>query len=134
MSIEANKQTARQFIECFNANDVAGALALMTDDATWWIAGKPELLPAAGTYDKAKAAQLLHNLVSQLPNGFTMTVKSLIAEADRVAVEAESYGALRNGRIYNQQYHFLLTVRDGKVSAVKEYLDTQHVYAVWFQQ
>lgn len=133
MSIEANKQTARRFIECFNTNDVAGALEMMTDDATWWIAGKPEHLPAAGTYDKPKAAQLLRNLISQLSNGMTMTVKSLIAEGDRVAIEAESYGELRNGRVYHQQYHFLLTVRDGKISGIKEYLDTQHVYAVWFQ-
>jgi uncharacterized protein len=134
MSIEKNKQLAREFFDRFTSNDVAGALAIMTDDATWWIAGKPDQLPAAGLHSKEQIARLFYNMVGQLPNGLKMTIKSLIAEGDEVAMEVESYGELRNGRIYNQQYHFLVTTRDGKISAVREYLDTQHVFATWFQQ
>lgn len=134
MSIEQNKKTASEFFALFSAGDVAGALGLMTDDATWWIAGKPEQLPAAGTHSKEQMARLFQNMVGQLPNGIKMTVKSAIAEGDKVALEAESYGELRNGRVYNQEYHFLLTIRDGRISSVREYLDTQHVFATWFQQ
>ena len=134
MSIEENKRLARQFIDHLTVNDIAGALDLMADDATWWIAGKPDQLPAAGVYDKKRIARLLYNMVGQLPNGLKMIVKNLVAEGDKVAMEVESYGALQNGLIYNQQYHFLLTVRDGKIDSIKEYLDTQHVYATWFQQ
>ena len=61
-----------------------------------------------------------------------MTVKGTIAEGERVAMEAESYGELTNGRVYNQHYHFVFEFRDGKISAVREYLDTQHAHAVWF--
>src|SRR6185295_18541826 len=107
---------------------------MMIDDATWWIAGKPDQLPVAGVYGKEKITRLLHNMVAQLPNGLKMKVTGLVAESDKVAMEAESHGELKNGRFYNQQYHFLLTVCDGRISAVKEYLDTQHVHAVWFQQ
>jgi ketosteroid isomerase-like protein len=133
MSIEQNKKLAREFFDRFSANDVAGALDIMTDDATWWIAGKPEQLPAAGSHSKQQIARLFYNMVGQLPNGLEMTVKTLIAEDDKVALEVESYGELRNGRVYSQEYHFLVTVRDGKISTVKEYLDTQHVLATWFQ-
>jgi ketosteroid isomerase-like protein len=134
MSIEQNKKVASDFFSCFDSNDVAGALRAMTDDATWWIAGKPEQQPAAGLYDKEKIAGLLKNMGGQLTNGLRMTVKSLIAEGDKVALEVGSYGELRNGRVYNQEYHFLLTIREGKISSVREYLDTQHVYATWFQR
>jgi uncharacterized protein len=134
MSVEENKHLARQFIDRFTANDIAGALNLMTDDATWWIAGKPDQLPASGVYSKEKIARLLYFMAGQIPDGLKMTVKSLIAEGDKVAMEAESYGELQNGRVYNQEYHFLLTISDGRIKAVKEYLDTQHVYATWFQQ
>ena len=134
MSIEQNKKLASELFALFSANDVAGALDLMTDDVTWWIAGKPEQLPAAGVYSKEQIAGLLNNMVGQLPNGVKMTVKSLIAEGDKVALEVESYGELRNGRVYNQEYHFLMTIRDGRISAVREYLDTQHVFATWFQR
>jgi ketosteroid isomerase-like protein len=134
MSIEANKELAREFFDCFSANDIVGALAILADDVTWWIAGNPSQLPSAGVYNKERIARLFHNMASQLPNGLKMTVKGLIAEADKVAVEVESYGELQNGRVYNQEYHFLLTIREGKISAVREYLDTQHVYATWFQR
>lgn len=133
MSIEQNKKTASEFFDCLNTNNVARVLDMMADDATWWIAGKPEHLPAAGVYNKEKIARLFYNMGEQFKNGIKMTVKNLIAEGDKVALEAESYGELKNGRIYNQQYHFLMTIRDGKIIEVREYLDTQHVFAVWFQ-
>ena len=49
MNIEQNKKLAADFFARFSANDIAGALDLMTDDATWWIAGKPGQLPVAAT-------------------------------------------------------------------------------------
>ena len=33
---------------------------------------------------------------------------------------------LGNGRTYNNEYHFLIEIRDGKIAAVREYLDTMH--------
>ena len=133
MKTEDNKQLAAEFFARFNANDIAGALDAMTDDATWWIAGKPEQLPAAGVHRKDQIARLFHNMAGRLKNGLRMTVKSAIAEGDKVALEVESHGELHNGRIYSQEYHMLMTIRDGKVSAVREYLDTQHVFATWFE-
>ena len=133
MGIEQNKKLAAEFFDRFSANDVAGALDAMTSDATWWIAGKPGQSPVAGEHSKEKIARVLYNMVKQLKNGMKMTVKHSIAEGDKVALEVESYGELQNGRIYNQEYHFMMTIRDGKISAVREYLDTQHVLATWFQ-
>ena len=51
----------------------------------------------------------------------------MTAEDDRVAVEAESKAKLVNGTLYHNRYHFLFVVRDGRIHAVKEYLDTLHV-------
>lgn len=134
MSLEDNKKLAHEFFGRFSAGDLDGALASMTDDATWWIAGKPELMGAvAGLKTRKQIDRLLHGMIGQLKNGLKMTVKSMIAEGDKVAVEVESLGELQNGRTYNQEYHILLTIRDGKISEVREYLDTQHVFAVWVQ-
>jgi ketosteroid isomerase-like protein len=63
-----------------------------------------------------------------------MTVKSTVAEGDKVAVEAASHGQLRNGRVYEQEYHALMTIRNGQIAAVREYLDTDHVLAVWYRR
>lgn len=133
MDLEHNKMVASDFLDRFSANDVAGVLDALADDVAWRIVGKQELLSAAGVYDKERIARLFYGMLGQLKNGLQMTLKGAIAEGDKVAVEAESYGELQNGRIYNNTYHFLMTIRDGKISEVREYLDTQHVFATWFQ-
>ena len=133
MSIEHNKQLASEFFARFSAGDIAGALDMMADDATWWIAGKPGQLAAAGVHNKEQIARVFYRMASQLKNGLKMTLKNSIAEGDQVAIELESLGELQNGRVYNNEYHTLMTIRDGKISEVREYLDTQHVFATWFQ-
>ena len=133
MTSERNKQIAAELFARFNASDIPGVLGLMTDDATWRIPGKPELSPAAGTYDKERIGRLFRRMLAQLENGLKMTVSGSIGEGDHVAVEVESSGDLKNGRQYRQQYHFLITFRDGKIASVREYLDTQHAFEVWMR-
>lgn len=129
---ETPKAVAMRLFELFTAGDTAAVLDLMTEDATWWLPGKPGQLPVVGTRTKPQIAKLFHGMAAALEGPLKMTVKSAIAEGDRVALEVESLGQLRNGRTYNQEYHFLITVRDGKISAVREYLDTLHTQSVWF--
>ena len=133
MTMQRNKQVAADLFARFSASDIPGVLALMTDDVTWRIPGKPELSPAAGVYDKARLDRLFNRMLAQLNDGLKMTVSGSIAEGDHVAVEVESSGDLRNGRSYRQQYHFLITFRDGKICSVREYLDTHHAFDVWLR-
>lgn len=131
MTPEQNKQIVRAFFSRFTAGDIAGALALMTEDCTWLIPGKPERMATAGEYSKERIARLFHRMLGQLPGGLKMTVKSMIAEGDRVAAEVESAGDLKNGRRYRQQYHFAIGLAEGRIRSVREYLDTQHAHDVW---
>ena len=131
MTVDHNKALAREFFARFSASDLDGALAALTDDATWLIPGKRDRMPTAGLYTKERIARLFRSMLKQLKGGLRMTVLSAIAEGDRVTLEVESSGDLENGRLYRQQYHFLLEFRDGKISAVREYLDTQHAHDVW---
>ena len=130
MSTEQNKKVATELFARFTASDIAGVMATMIDDATWLIPGKPDLSPAAGLYTKEKISGLFHTMLKRLKTGLKMTVKSAIAEGDKVALEVESYGELTNGRVYNQHYHFLIEFRGGHICAVREYLDTQHAHSV----
>jgi hypothetical protein len=129
---EHNKRLTAEFFGRFTAGDIAGVLDAMTDDATWWMAGKPGLAPVAGLKTKAEMATVLERLTGRLRTSLTVTVKSMIAESNKVAVELESYGELRNGRTYNNEYHSVVTIRGEKISAVREYLDTHHVFATFF--
>jgi hypothetical protein len=133
MSLEDNKRVATEFFAHFATADVDGALGKLADDATWWIAGKPGPQSGGGLFTKEQMAKLFRRMLRQLEGGLAFTVKGAIAEGDQVALELESRGRLRNGRVYNNEYHILLTIRDGRIHRVREYLDTQHVYATWFQ-
>ena len=126
MSIEANKNLVLGFFEDFSASKAEAALARMADNATWWVAGRPEQFPLAGTKTKAQFTELLKGIGSAMPKGLKITPKGITAEGDRVALEAESYGEHANGKVYNNLYHFLIEVREGKIQAVREYLDTIH--------
>lgn len=134
MSSEHNKKLVVDLFSRFTAGDVPGVLALVDDAATWKIPGKPELTPSAGVYDKAKIGQLFNTMMGRLKGGLKMTVTGMIVEGERAAVEVISHGELKNGRVYDQEYHFLIEFREGRIVAVREYLDTQHAFAVWLQR
>jgi ketosteroid isomerase-like protein len=131
VNADHNRAIAQRFFELFSASDIDGALALMTDDATWRIPGKKELSPTAGLYTKERIARLFRRMLDALFAGLQMTVMSSLAEGERVALEVTSSGDLKNGRLYRQEYHFLMEFREGKICAVREYLDTQHAYEIW---
>ena len=130
MSAEENKNVVLSFFENFSAGKVDAALAMLADTATWWVAGSPEKFVLAGTKTKAQFTELLNGIGAAMPNGLRVTPKGLTVEGDRVAAEAESYGETATGKIYNNLYHFLFEVRDGKIQAVREYLDTMHAKEV----
>jgi ketosteroid isomerase-like protein len=133
MSAEDNKKVASELFSRFSASDIDGVMGLLTDDVTWRVPGKPELSPAAGIYDKNRLRRLFNRMLAQLDDGLKMTVTGSVAEGDRVAVEVESSGDLRNGRRYRQEYHFFMRFRDGKIAEVREYLDTHHAWDVWMR-
>ena len=129
----SNRAVAESFYRRFDANDIAGALDLMADDLSFWIAGKPGSSPTAGVHTKEEMAAIFRRMTRRLKDGLRMTVKHVTAEGERVALEVESYGELQDGRVYNQEYHALMTIRDGKIASVREYMDTQHVHDVWYR-
>lgn len=126
----ANKRLVNEFHEVFSTGDVDRILSYMAPEATWWVAGN---IPLSGTYDVDGMRELFSGVGGGVKGGaIKLTPKAMTAEGERVAVETESYAELNNGRIYNNDYHFLFIVRDGKIHQVKEYLDTIHTNEVFF--
>lgn len=127
MSLAANKQLVRDFLEHYAQARYDAALAMLAPDSRWWLPGHPEEFPAAGWIDKTTVERRLASNLKLLPNGLEIIIGDMTAEGDRVAVEAESKARLANGTLYHNRYHFLFVLRDGRIHAVKEYLDTLHV-------
>ncbi len=127
MSLETdNQRIVATFWEAFTRSDYDTALQLLDDrEFTWWILGDPKKFCLAGSRDKTQFKALLDGVSANAPGGIRMTPSGWTSQGDRVAMEAESY-ALISGKVYNNLYHFLHIVRDGKIRMVKEYLDTTH--------
>lgn len=132
MSTAKNKAVVARFCDLLTTGDLKGTLGLMTDDVTYWIIGRKDVIPSSGPHSKAGMERIFNAMYERMPTGMQFIAKSMIAEGDEVALEAESHGALANGRIYNNQYHIRFQLRDGKIAAAREYLDTQHVLATWY--
>jgi ketosteroid isomerase-like protein len=127
MSIEENKRIVLGFFENLSAGNGDAVMNTLGDSATWWVQGS---FPLSGTKNKKEFGALVGDLGSKIDGGLRLTPKGITAEGDRVAVEAESYAKMKNGKTYQNTYHFLFIVRDGKIQSVKEYLDTIHANAV----
>jgi uncharacterized protein len=123
MSAEDNKQLVLGFFESLNAGNASAIMSALADSATWWVAGN---FPLSGTKTKSQFGELMGQLGSKIDGAMRVTPIACTAEGDRVAVEAESHAKMKNGKTYQNKYHFLFVVRDGKISQVKEYLDTMH--------
>ncbi len=127
MSIEQDKKTAVEFLKASAAHDAAKVEAFLADDAIYWVGGKPHLFPAAGNQTKAQIVAYMAT-PSIFSEGLKLRVGEITAEGDRIAVEAESEGVTNKGRHYNNFYHYLFKFRDGRITLVKEYVDTQHAF------
>jgi uncharacterized protein len=129
MSVEENKKIAAAFFENLSSGNGAAVMNALADTATWWLAGN---FPQAGTKTKKEFAELVGSLGPKIDGPLTVKPTGVTAEGDRVAVEAESHAKMKNGKVYQNKYHFLLEIRDGKIQKVKEYLDTTHAEQVLF--
>ncbi|AWK76683.1 hypothetical protein CBI38_32880 (plasmid) [Rhodococcus oxybenzonivorans] len=125
-----NKELVVEFMKVFSTGDVDRILTYLDDSATWWVAGNIDGI--SGEKTKKEFAEILSAQSAYLKTGaITLTPKRWTAEADRVAVETESYAELANGRVYNNLYHFAFVIRNGKIQKVKEFMDTEHVREVF---
>ena len=103
----------------------AEAAAWLAPDVSTWILGYGQW-PLGGRHN-LNSLKKIHAIVAErFPEGLQVDIKALTVEGPRVAVEAESYGVRIDGRIYRNQYHYLLVVRDGLITERREYMDTIH--------
>ena len=122
-----------QLTKDFSTGNVDKILSYMSETATWWVAG--ELEGVSGEKDMKAFREMLTGLSSLTKTGaIRLTPLAMTAEGNRVAVETESYSEMNNGKVYNNLYHFLFELtEDGKISKVKEYLDTEHTRYVFLE-
>ena len=123
---DANKAIVDEFLNAFSTGDVSRIAAHLHDAAHWWVSGTVPGI--SGTYTKLQMLDLLKQVTGAYKKrALQITPSAMLCEGNRVAVEAESYAELNNGKVYNNLYHFVFEIEDGMIKGIKEYMDTQHV-------
>ena len=116
-----NKKITRDFFEALSTGSNK-YLDFYTDDSIIWTAGSNSI---GGTRTKKEVVTFAENILSAFPSGITFNITGITAEDERVAVEISGKAIHASGETYNNQYHFLLRIKDGKILELKEYMDTQ---------
>jgi hypothetical protein len=123
MSTQENVQIVKDFFAAMGG-DRQGLLALSAEDIEWIIPG--EDWPLAGTHrGHAGLGDLLQK------NSETMEISSseppeFVAQGARVLVVGISRGRVKaTNRTFEDHWVFAITVRNRKVTNIREYVDTQ---------
>ena len=129
MGIEENKELVLEYFRRMQAGEAAVA-ELLADDVTWWV---PESSELGGTH-RGKAAVLAlmgkGAELYQLP--LKLEIEEMVAERDWVCVQLVVEAKTAAGSPYRNDYHFAFRVRDGRIAAVREYVDTKYASELLF--
>jgi ketosteroid isomerase-like protein len=124
---ETNKAIVTQFFDAMNRGDVKFIVNAYAESGCLQTMGNTLI---SGTYSKEQIAASAGGIFEVFPEGLKFTAQSMIAEGDKVAVEATSEGKHVSGQTYSNEYHFLFEFREGKLLKLKEYMDTERVTEV----
>ena len=124
MSTEKNVQVVKDFLAAIGSGNTQRVLALVAEDIEWIIPG--EGWPLAGTYrGHAELAAVLKKASKEVEMKYPKPPE-FVAQGDRVLVIGAATGKIyATNKPFKDEWVFDITVRDGKVTHIKEYLDTQ---------
>jgi uncharacterized protein len=123
MSTEKNVQTVKDFFAAIGRGDKERLLALVAVDIEWIIPG--EDWPLAGTHrGHAGLADLLETASKSIET--STEAREFVAQGDRVLVVGFAKGRIKaTNKTFEDDWIFAITVRDGKLTNIREYVDTQ---------
>jgi len=123
MSIENNIQTVKDFFAAIGGGDKEALLALVAEDIEWIVPGEDWAL--AGTHrGHAGLADVLQKASEEIET--STEPREFIAQGDRVLVVGFARGKIKaTNKTFEDDWIFAITVRDGKLTSIREYVDTQ---------
>jgi uncharacterized protein len=129
MSVEQNKQIARDTWEAAVSGNIDKATALLSDEVSWMLPGSVN--PGGPLKGKQAVAGFFKSLSVAFPGGLKTEIRRVYGEGDTVVMELTNRGQTAKGRQYENEYCFVLEFEGGKVRRVREYTDTAKVKEIF---
>jgi uncharacterized protein len=131
-SIDYNKTVLERYVAALQAADADALRSFFAQDASWTLQAGD--LPISGTWrgrDRIMDGFFATAMTNYEPDSVEIEVTAMIAEGDRVVLQWTSRARTRDGRPYENGCLGIFTVRDGKIQAVREYMDTRYAGAAF---
>ena len=123
MGVQQNVQIVKDGFAAYGRGDMQGLLALFADDIEWIVPG--EGWPLAGTYRGHAGVADFFQKISAMLEMSLFEPREFVAQGDRVLVVGFERGRVKaTNRTFEGHWVWAFTVRNGKVTNVREYIDT----------
>jgi ketosteroid isomerase-like protein len=124
MSIEKNVRVVKDFFAAIGSGDKQRVLALVAEDIEWIVPG--EDWPLAGTHrGHAGLADVLKKASEEIEMTYPEPPE-FVAQGDRILVVGVATGKFKvTNKPFKDNWVFDITVRNGKLTKIREYIDTQ---------
>jgi ketosteroid isomerase-like protein len=124
MNTDENVQVVKDFFAAFGRGEMDSVRSLSAENIEWIIPGKN--WPLAGTHcGHAGLANLLQTASATMETS-SMELREFVAQGDRVLVIGFARGNIKaTNKTWEDHWVFSITVRNGKLRTIREYIDTQ---------
>ena len=124
MSEQQNTNVVKEAYENFKSGNIEALLALISNDVEWQL---PEVdgIPFTGKRKGLEQVAQFFAMVNDAQDVLQFEPGLSIAQGEKVAVQGHySWRVKATGRSYESDFAHVFTVREGKITAFHEYLDT----------
>jgi hypothetical protein len=130
VGVAENKRLIESFFDAGNRGDLDRCLELMDEHVKWTNIGSTKY---SGSFlgKQALLNDLLGPVFGKLKSGIRSTVENMVAEDTFVVVQSRGHAETVDGRQYNNTYCHVFSIKDGKISEVTEYMDTELTSSVF---
>ena len=122
------EQTVIDFFRILSSGELEAIRATLHPDAEWRPMVKD--IPGAGVH--APRDYIVDQFLAPVRGMFVpgdpkTTVLSIVSKGPLVMCESRGLGKLPDGRTYDNLYAWAVEVKDGKIFAIREYMDSHYV-------
>jgi uncharacterized protein len=130
MSAAENRRLIEDAFAKWSRGDGGAFFALLDDNVRWTVIGST---PVSRTYTSKRAFQegAVQPLGTKLSGPILPTVREIIADDDKLALQWDGRATGKNGTIYHQTYCWVMRFNGGKIVEGTAYLDTELISQLW---
>ena len=129
MGAAENRRHVLDYLDAIRAGDRARAWEAFAEDATWTT---PPSLPWPGFFRGRKAIfdeyfAVDKGIFTTGTSRYDLETRNVVAEGDCVVVEMRHRAEVLSGKPYETDHCLVFELRDGRISAVREYIDSLYL-------